>query len=401
MVLQVRREAGGEPVNVLVPPAYHYRFGLRMEMGPVAAIREQSPAAGRDLRPGDVISKAELRHGEETPVILDDIDPVRLADALASRVYAGGDGKGWKVRLTVLRLVDHNPNTPVELGWMDWDPSWRFDEEVALNPASPMAIPELGIAYRIKTRIARVTPGSPAERAGLQKGDELKEIRFRAGGRTAAEEEWSTWLNLAAERGEEERYDTWAYVFARLQRNDFHEVEVKVQRSEKELDAPVKMKAEPDETWPLTQRGFLLEPDARLQKADNMFEALSFGVTRTVRFIQQIYLNLRSVLTGRISTKSLGGPIEIATQAFGAAGEDISVFILFMGIISINLAVVNFLPIPLLDGGHMVFLIYEKLRGRPPSETVRAVATYVGLAMIASLMIFVFYLDIKRRFFGM
>jgi regulator of sigma E protease len=58
---------------------------------------------------------------------------------------------------------------------------------------------------------------------------------------------------------------------------------------------------------------------------------------------------------------------------------------------------VNFLPIPVLDGGHMVFLIYEKVSGRRPSEAVRAAATYLGLAILAALMIFVFYLDIMRR----
>jgi len=70
--------------------------------------------------------------------------------------------------------------------------------------------------------------------------------------------------------------------------------------------------------------------------------------------------------------------------------------LLFLGIISINLAVVNFLPIPILDGGHMVFLIYEKLRGRPPTEKARVIATYIGLAMIGFLMLFVFYQDIQN-----
>jgi len=59
--------------------------------------------------------------------------------------------------------------------------------------------------------------------------------------------------------------------------------------------------------------------------------------------------------------------------------------------------VVNFLPIPVLDGGHMVFLIYEKLRGRPPSEAVRVAAAYVGLLLIVALMLFVFYLDGQRH----
>ena len=140
------------------------------------------------------------------------------------------------------------------------------------------------------------------------------------------------------------------------------------------------MEAEPDPTWPMASRGLRLLPDTRLQKARPFSEAVVFGLDRTMGFIKQIYLNLSSLLSGRISAKSLGGPVEIASQAFSMAGEDPFLFALFLGIISINLAVVNFLPIPVLDGGHMVFLIYEKLRGRPPSETVRTVATYVGLA---------------------
>ncbi|HZT81812.1 MAG TPA: site-2 protease family protein, partial [Gemmataceae bacterium] len=85
---------------------------------------------------------------------------------------------------------------------------------------------------------------------------------------------------------------------------------------------------------------------------------------------------------------------------YNLAGEDWPMFFLFLGMISINLAVINFLPIPVLDGGHMVFLVYEKLRGRPASEHVRLAATYLGLLFILSLMAFVIYLDVKRRWFG-
>jgi regulator of sigma E protease len=171
-----------------------------------------------------------------------------------------------------------------------------------------------------------------------------------------------------------------------------------VQRAGAKLPDPITLQAEPDLTWPLADRGLLLMSDHRRQQAGSLVEAVTFGLDRTWGFIEQIYLNLSSLITGRISTESLGGPIEIASQAFSFAGEDLFTFALFLGIISINLAVVNFLPIPVLDGGHMVFLIYEWLRGRPPSEGVRVVATYIGLAIIGSLMIFVFYLDINRRF---
>ncbi len=175
---------------------------------------------------------------------------------------------------------------------------------------------------------------------------------------------------------------------------------MRIYRDGKLLEEPVEVKTVLDRNWPSTDsQGLAFMLDFRLQKADGFFDAVVAGVNETGRFIKMMYLNLSSLLSGRISTKTLGGPIEIAAQTFSMA-EDPFLLILWLGMISINLAVVNFLPIPVLDGGHMVFLIYEWLRGRPPSPTVQAAATYVGLAMILSLMVFVIYLDVMRRFFG-
>jgi regulator of sigma E protease len=155
-----------------------------------------------------------------------------------------------------------------------------------------------------------------------------------------------------------------------------------------------------DPTWPLEERGLiLLLPEVKVQKADTILQALAFGVEDTWDTITQIYLNLNSLISGRISTDTLGGPIEIASQTFAAA-EDPYALILFLGMISVNLAVVNFLPIPILDGGHMVFLIYEKLRGRPPSQAVQNAALYLGLFLLLALMLFVIYQDVMRRILG-
>ena len=112
----------------------------------------------------------------------------------------------------------------------------------------------------------------------------------------------------------------------------------------------------------------------------------------------QIFQNLRGFATGRISIKNLGGPVTIARFAFQFAGVDFWEFVFFLGLISVNLAVLNFLPIPVLDGGHMVFLVYEWIRGKPASEPVRVGATYAGLLLLACVMVFVFYLDIGRLF---
>src|SRR6185437_13795664 len=159
-----------------------------------------------------------------------------------------------------------------------------------------------------------------------------------------------------------------------------------------------------DLSWPLVSRGIPLLSDYELQKADNFGEALVMGGRATRDMIAMMYLQLRSLLTGRISSEQVGGPIAMMTQGFLIAQMGNYELLRFLAMISINLAVVNFLPIPILDGGHMVFLIYEKLRGRPPTERVRAIGTYIGLALIGLLMIFVFYQDIHNivlKMFGM
>ena len=109
-------------------------------------------------------------------------------------------------------------------------------------------------------------------------------------------------------------------------------------------------------------------------------------------------MNLYAMIRGRIDAQTMSGPLTIANVSYRFAGEDFWQFLLFIGMISVNLAVVNFLPIPVLDGGHMVFLILEKILGRPVPERVFAFAMYVGLALILSLMVWVIYLDVKRLF---
>ncbi len=153
-------------------------------------------------------------------------------------------------------------------------------------------------------------------------------------------------------------------------------------------------------SWPLEDRGVILLSDTTLQKADNFLQAVGMGVDRTWSFIRQLYMGFANILTGRISfVKHARGPLGIAEDTFEAA-KDPFTLTLWLGLISVNLAVVNFLPIPILDGGHMVFLLYELVRRRPPSDAVRAVASYVGLAALGLLMLFVIYLDAMRMWSG-
>jgi regulator of sigma E protease len=389
-------------VNILVPPAYHYTLGLHMKMGKVAAVRNESPAAKAGVLPGDVIVKVSLSYdgGPEEALPGKDLDPVRLPFALASRVAGQPDRTKWRVRLTVLRKSEgQHKDVPTDLPPMPWDDSWRFDDEPPFNRAAPVAVPELGLAYYVESTVFEVEPNSPAAAAGIRPNDRLEQIAYREGGETAAEVKWSNWFKLEAQRGADKSFDAWAHFFWALQGQDFHEVKVQVRRGDALLPE-MTLAAAADESWPSSELGLGLMPDRHRKTASSTWEALSFGVEDTAGFLKQIYRNISSLISGRISLKSLGGPIEIISQGYSAASEGIYVLLWYLGIISVNLAVVNFLPIPVLDGGHMLFLLYEKVSGRRPSEAARAAATYLGLAILAALMIFVFYLDIKRRFLG-
>ena len=111
--------------------------------------------------------------------------------------------------------------------------------------------------------------------------------------------------------------------------------------------------------------------------------------------VGQVYRFLRRLGT-QISVKGLGGPVAIASKPEPAASQGLAEFLLFLTMLSANLAVINFLPIPILDGGHMVFLILEGIMKRPVSERVVMAFHYAGFLFIISLMIFVLVLDVSR-----
>ncbi len=414
VVLQaLRHDKNGSEhrVSVFVPPAFYQMLGLRMHMGKVAALRDGSPAAKGGMLPSDRIKQLEMRAGQETIRFSNDppqpgvaqreLDPLRLPYEMQQWANRR---PGVAVTLTVLREKHHEQEQPEQVGPLAWDNNWKYSQEQAFNTRSPVSIPCLGIAYFVETTVDAVAPGSPAQKEGLQPGDVISEYRVKIASAKEPEGKWSPWIELFVEQKPgptKKLLPGWPSVMRALQVAENGQIEVKVMRGDQELPQSITLNAVADETWPLEERGLQLENGARMQRADSLWSALGMGVERTRRSITQVYLSLRSMATNRVSaTKNLVGPLTIATTAYNIAGEDLPTFVLFLAVISINLAVVNFLPVPVLDGGHMVFLIYEKLRGRPPSENVRLAATYVGLFLILSLMAFVIYLDVKRQIIG-
>jgi regulator of sigma E protease len=92
----------------------------------------------------------------------------------------------------------------------------------------------------------------------------------------------------------------------------------------------------------------------------------------------------------------MSGPVGISAMGYQLARRNVVEFIHFLAILSVNLAVLNFLPIPILDGGHMLFLLWEAVRGRPPSQRVVVAANYLGLMIIIALAILITGYDIFR-----
>ena len=107
-------------------------------------------------------------------------------------------------------------------------------------------------------------------------------------------------------------------------------------------------------------------------------------------------LSIKKMLLGEMSAKNLSGPISIAKVAGASAESGLRSFLNFMAYLSISLGVLNLLPVPVLDGGHLLFYTVEWIRGKPLSERIQALGMQVGIALVLSLMAFAVFNDIAR-----
>jgi regulator of sigma E protease len=112
--------------------------------------------------------------------------------------------------------------------------------------------------------------------------------------------------------------------------------------------------------------------------------------------IKLTFVVLGKLIVGAISPKTLAGPIGIAQMSGEVAKAGPLAFLSFLALLSINLGILNLLPIPILDGGHLLFFIIEGIMGKPLSIRKRELAQQVGLFLLIVLMVFVFYNDIYR-----
>jgi regulator of sigma E protease len=227
--------------------------------------------------------------------------------------------------------------------------------------------------------VGKVQPGSAAERAGIQPGDTLVRLD---------DHQLSQWLELRQI----------------LDSTEGQPVAVTVRRNGVERTLEVTPRVDSvlwyDSTMHVVGQLGVYVDTPILQRPYNFGQAVAAGSEMTLLASTQIFRAIKGILSGRVSGRSLGGPILIAQQAGQTAQLGLVPFLEFMALISVNLAVLNFLPIPVLDGGQFLFLVAEAVIRRPLSLKLRERLIGVGLVMILLLMVYVFSNDLIRVFGG-
>lgn len=150
-------------------------------------------------------------------------------------------------------------------------------------------------------------------------------------------------------------------------------------------------------SWTATLDAFMFEPVMTTRSAGgNPITAIRMGIEETHKLVVMTYLTIDRLFRRTVGVDQLRGPIGIVHIGAVVAERGFIYLILLLGMISVNLAVINFLPLPIVDGGLFLFLIYEKFKGRPPSIAFQNAVTVIGLFLIGTLFIVVTYNDIAR-----
>ena len=128
----------------------------------------------------------------------------------------------------------------------------------------------------------------------------------------------------------------------------------------------------------------------------NPIEAVKMGLHETWNFVVLTYVTIDRLFRGTVGVEQLHGPVGIVHLGTRIADRGLAYMLFFLALISVNLAVLNFLPLPIVDGGLMLYLIYEKFKGRPPSIAFQNAAALFGLMLIGTLFVVTFYNDMLR-----
>jgi regulator of sigma E protease len=227
---------------------------------------------------------------------------------------------------------------------------------------------------RLLPYIADVAPNSPASIAKLQKDDKILSIN-----------------------NQEVKY--W-YQVGELINSSNGMVDMRIQRDDKIIDLTI----EPKEVTiknrfneEIKRHIIGISPELKqVTQRLNPIDALSYAYDETIKASKMIFKGIQKMIVGDVDTKEIGGVISIVDITSKASNAGILALLFFTAIISVNLGVLNLLPIPALDGGHIMFNLYEMISGKEANEKVMYYLTVAGWIILLSLMLLGVYNDINR-----
>ena len=392
----VKEDAPKKRIDLVIPRRGKKTIGAFMKIGPVVAFRENSPAAKAGMQVGDVIEQIDGK-----PVG----DPLSL-----SQRFAPKSPSDPPYSVTVSRKQGSKTVTQVLQVEAVPPEQYVFDN---FTYGGPTAIESMGVAFEVTNEVAGVEPGTPAAKEGFLPGDVVKAVRFVAANPEARKKECKAmgeskmfgWVEGAPfrklfDKGSPLDDTTWGWtrVHYHLQglADPKTQIELTLDRKGKEVVAtllPVESR-----TFFEEDRGLIFRPLEVNHQAEGVGEAFSLGFREVKERLGDVLMTLVKLVSGGISPKHLSGPAGIIEAAGYSAGHSIAMLLMFLVMLSANLAIINFLPIPVLDGGHMLFLAAEGIRRKPVPPHIQGWLSLGGLAFLLSLMLFATAMDFQRWF---
>jgi regulator of sigma E protease len=243
----------------------------------------------------------------------------------------------------------------------------EFLDKLGLHLYQPVVLPVIG----------NVAEGSVAQRAGMQEGDHI----LRANGATM---------------------QRWMEVVEVIRAHPEQSVQLAVQRGDMTMNIEVIPQAVVESGKTVGKIGVGPKVDEAAWQAMltvvsyGPLQALSHSLSKTWETSEISLKMMGKMVMGEVSMKNLSGPITIADYAGQSAKMGVVAYLSFLALISISLGVLNLLPIPLLDGGHLLYYVAEMFKGSPVSDQAWEIGQKIGIALLGTLMVFAIYNDINR-----
>jgi regulator of sigma E protease len=321
----------------------------------IGAIEPDSPAAEAGLRAGDRIVAID---GSRTATMMD--AQLELLRAMVPGGRATLEVEGTDGSLRTARVA--------------------FDGDTHALTEPGAMFPGLGIGMwrpRIPAVIGQLVPGGTAAAAGLEEGDRVRSTD----GRAIAD--WDEWVAYIRERPGET-------VQVVVERNGgTRAIPLEIGVADVEGERVGRIGAGPEVTPELWA-------PVRTEQRYGPLGAAGVAVSETWRMSALTVTMMGRMILGQVSVKNISGPINIAQAAGFTAAAGMTAFLSFLAIVSISLGIINLLPIPLLDGGQIVYQFVEIAKGSPVSDRAQIIGQQVGILLLLMLMTFAFYNDIVR-----